>query len=593
MTTFAVGSLVTARGREWVVLPDSTEDFLVLRPLGGTDDDIAGVLPAIEQVDSASFPPPTADDLGDHSSARLLRSALQIGFRSSAGPFRSLAGISVEPRAYQLVPLLMALRQETVRLLIADDVGIGKTIEASLIATELLTIGDARGLTVLCSPALAEQWADELRTKFGLEAELVLASTVRRLERQCIAGESIFERFSVTVVSTDFIKSDRRRNEFLRTCPDLVIVDEAHTCVADGGFGGKARTQRYDLIRDLAKDDSRHLILVTATPHSGKDETFRNLIGLLDPALHDLDLEQARGRELLARHYVQRRRADIRQYLDENTPFPKDRQSKEVAYELSPAYRDLFNDVLAYARETVRTAQGALQQRVNWWSVLALLRALASSPRAAAQTLATRSAALGGESASEADALGRSAVLDLTDDETLASVDVAPGADASRETGTSQRKLRGFLKRAQALEGGGDRKLVAITTQVKALLADSYAPIVFCRFIDTAEYVAEHLSKALGKGTTVACVTGILPPSAGQTITDPDHVATAKVLRAQFRTIRAETCPAARQARWTRTHTDGHVVALRALPDYDALFGVDFHQPADTAGDRPPEGEQT
>ena len=286
MTTYAVGSLVAARGREWVVLPDSTDDFLVLRPLGGTDDDVAGVLPAIEHVAAASFPPPTADDLGDDSSARLLRSALQIGFRSSAGPFRSLGNIAVEPRAYQLVPLLMALRQDTVRLLIADDVGIGKTVEAGLIASELLTIGQAKALAVLCSPALAEQWAQELREKFGLDAELVLPSTIRRLERQCIAGESIFERFPLTVVSTDFIKQDRRRSEFLRTCPDLVIVDEAHTCVSDGGQGGRARTQRYDLVRKLAEDATRHLLLVTATPHSGKDETFRNLIGLLDPALH-------------------------------------------------------------------------------------------------------------------------------------------------------------------------------------------------------------------------------------------------------------------------------------------------------------------
>ena len=514
MTTFAVGSLVAARGREWVVLPDSSEDFLVLRPLGGTDDDIAGVLPGIEPVSAASFPPPTVDDLGDQSSARLLRSALRLGFRSSAGPFRSLAGIAVEPRAYQLVPLLMALRQDTVRLLIADDVGIGKTIEASLVATELLAIGDARRLSVLCSPALAEQWADELRTKFGLEAELVLPSTVRRLERQCIAGESIFERFPLTVVSTDFIKSDRRRSEFLRTCADLVIVDEAHTCVADGGLGGRARTQRYDLVRALAQDADRHLLLVTATPHSGKDETFRNLIGLLDPALQGLDLDQTKGRELLARHFVQRRRADIRQFLDENTPFPADRLSKEVAYELSPEYRDLFDDVLAYARETMRTVHGAREQRVNWWSVLALLRALASSPRAAAQTLATRSAALGAADAGEADALGRSAVLDLADDETLESVDAAPGADSSAEVGTpQQRKLRSFLKRAQALEGAADRKLNAITTQVSGLLADAYAPIVFCRFIDTAEYVTEHLAKKLGKGTKVECVTGTLPPA--------------------------------------------------------------------------------
>lgn len=512
MTNYSVGSLVAARGREWVVLPDSTDDFLVLRPLGGSDDDIAGVIPAIEAVSPASFPPPDPDDLGDDASARLLRSALQIGFRSSAGPFRSLAGMAVEPRAYQLVPLLMAMRHETVRLLIADDVGIGKTVEAGLVATELLTIGEADGLAVLCSPALAEQWVDELRTKFSLEAALVLSSTVRRLERQCIAGESIFERFPITVISTDFIKSDRRRSEFLRTCPDLVIVDEAHTCVADGGPGGRARTQRYELVKGLAAGAKRHLLLVTATPHSGKDETFRNLIGLLNPALHDLDLDHVQGRELLAQHFVQRRRADIRQYLDENTPFPSDRLSKEEPYQLSPDYRSLFDDVLAYARATVLSAEGTLQRRVSWWSVLALLRALASSPRAAIQTLATRSAALAGASPADADALGRSTVLDLADDEAIEAADATPGADS--DSGSSQRrKLHDFLLRARALEGRADRKLEAVTKQVKALLADSYAPIVFCRFIDTAEYVADHLTKALGKGTRVECITGVLPPS--------------------------------------------------------------------------------
>lgn len=172
---FTAGTLVEARGREWIVLPDSEDDFLVLRPLGGSDDDIAGVF--ADEARTASFPPPQVDDLGDESSAALLRAALRIGFRSSAGPFRSLAGIAVEPRSYQLVPLLLALRQDVVRLLVADDVGIGKTVEAGLIAKELLELGEARGLTVLCSPALAEQWRDELREKFGLRAELV--STLR------------------------------------------------------------------------------------------------------------------------------------------------------------------------------------------------------------------------------------------------------------------------------------------------------------------------------------------------------------------------------------------------------------------------------
>ncbi|ORW17059.1 helicase [Mycolicibacter nonchromogenicus] len=508
---FAPGNLVTARGREWVVLPDSTDDFLVLRPLGGIDDDIAGVLVS-EGVTAATFPPPVPDDIGDHLSASMLRSALRIGFRSTAGPFRSLASIAVEPRAYQLVPLMMALRQDVVRLLIADDVGIGKTIEAALIAAELLQVGDARGLAVLCSPALAEQWQSELREKFGFEAELVLPSTVKRLERGLVGAESIFERYPITVISTDFIKSTRRRHEFLRTCPDLVIVDEVHTCVADSTSSGSGRTQRYELMRDLAADRSRHLILASATPHSGKEEAFRNLLGLLDPQLATVDLEDRRGRETLARHFVQRRRADIRRYLDEDTPFPKDRLTTEVPYTLSREYDALFTKVLDYARETVRSGDGGLARRVNWWSALALLRALASSPRAAAQTLRTRAAAAATDSPEEADAIGRAIVLDQPEDEALEAADTTPGADAnSGQTDAKSRRLRGFLADAQKLEGKPDNKIAALIKIVKEVQADGCDPIVFCRFIDTAEYVAEHLDSALGKNVTVRAVTGSLP----------------------------------------------------------------------------------
>lgn len=509
---FAPGNLVTARGREWVVLPESTDDFLVLRPLGGVDDDIAGVL-VTEGVSAATFPMPSPDDLGDHLSAALLRSALRIGFRSTAGPFRSLASIAVEPRAYQLVPLMMALRQDVVRLLIADDVGIGKTIEAGLIAAELLKVGEARGLTVLCSPALAEQWQGELRGKFGLEAELVLPSTVRRLERGRIGAESIFERYPITVVSTDFIKSARRRYEFLRTCPDLVIVDEVHTCVADTSTTSLSRTQRYELVRDLAADRSRHLILASATPHSGKEGAFRNLLGLLDPELATINLEDRRGRERLAKHFVQRRRADIRRYLDEDTPFPKDRLSREAPYTLSPEYHALFTKVLDYARETVRTGEGGLARRVNWWSALALLRALASSPRAAAQTLRTRAASAAAGSPEEADAIGRAIVLDQSDDEALESADTTPGADTADAAGDPlARRLRGFLAEAQKLEGKPDKKIAALVKTVKELQSDGCDPIVFCRFIETAEYVAEQLTAALGKNVTVRAVTGTLPP---------------------------------------------------------------------------------
>ncbi len=529
--SLAAGSLVQARGREWVVLPDSDPELLVVRPLGGGDDEIAGILTGIEEVTQAEFPPPHAQDSGNAVSAGLLRTALQIGFRSTAGPFRSLAGLAVEPRPYQLVPLLMALRQETVRLLIADDVGIGKTIEASLIATELLAQGSASRLAVLCSPALAEQWQAELASKFRIDAELVLASTVKKLERGLFDDEWIFDRYPYTVVSTDFIKSPRHRDMFIQGCPDLVIVDEAHGCVADGS-SSRDRTLRYDLMRRLAADTRRHLLLVTATPHSGKEEGFRNLVGLLDPELADLDLSEAKGRERLARHMVQRRRSHIRKFLEQETAFPSDRLTQEQRYYLTDDYRKLFDSVLSYARETVRDSSGGpLRQRVRYWSALALLRALASSPKAAAATLRTRAKNVDAQTVEEADTLGRATVLDLAEAEAAEALDVVPGADDAPEGASPERRrLLELARRADKLAGEPDAKLAMLDSVVQGLLAEGDDPVVFCRFIDTAEYLAERLRLSLGRSATVECVTGALPPAdreariAELTDTDGRHV---------------------------------------------------------------------
>jgi superfamily II DNA or RNA helicase len=511
--TYAAGSLVATRGREWVVLPDSKPDMLVLRPLGGSDDEIAAVFPDLEEVAQARFPVPSPDDLGDAQGAGLLRTALRIGFRSSAGPFRSLASIAVEPRPYQLVPLLMAMRQPTIRMAICDDVGIGKTVESGLIAAELLAQGEASGLAVLCSPALAEQWQDELRVKFGIDAELVLASTVPRLERGLALGQSLFEKYPHVVISTDFIKSPRHRDDFVKHCPDLVIVDEAHTCVPTDGAGSRSAQQRYELLTRLAKDTTRHLMLVTATPHSGKDESFRSLIGLLDPSLAGIDLGADSGRRRLAAYYVQRRRADIRSYLNEDTAFPDDRLFKDEPYRLTTAYQDLLEDAIAYASERVTDAVGRRNQRVAWWSAIALLRSLVSSPRAAAQTLRTRSGPANATTAEEADAIGRPITADMADDN-LDGIDASPGADASLPQDLATRRLRELAIQAETLEGPEqDAKLALLIKTVKNLLGDGYDPIVFCRYIPTAEYVAEHLEGKLGRGPVVAAVTGTLSPA--------------------------------------------------------------------------------
>lgn len=518
--TFSVGSLVKARGREWVVLPDSDPNLLVVRPLGGTDDEITGIYLPLEKVEPASFALPDPTQVGDYRSARLLRDAVRLGFRSSAGPFRSFARLAFSPRPYQLVPLMMALKLDPVRLLISDDVGIGKTIEAGLIARELLDRGEADRLAVLCPPQLAEQWQTELRDKFHIEAELVLPSTASRLERGITLGQSLFDIHPYVIVSMDYIKSDRRRDEFFRTCPKLVLVDEAHTCAF--GQEHRGRQQRYQLIKGLASDPERHMVLVTATPHSGNENAFRSLLTFLDDGFKELpeDLTGEKNlpiRKHLAAHFIQRRREDIRHYMDADTPFPERVEMlPEPTYKLTPEYKRLFERVLDYARETVRdTSGGQFRQRVRWWSALALLRSLASSPAAAAATLRNRAATIEAETPDEADEIGRRTILDLVGDDTDEGMDVAPGSDLGGEEDEAKKNRRRLLEMARdadALAGPLDAKLKKAGEMVEGLIKEGFRPIVFCRFIPTAEYLAEELRKFLPKGVEIASVTGLLPP---------------------------------------------------------------------------------
>jgi len=529
VTSYRSGTLVHARGRDWVVLPESDEQLLRLRPLGGSDADAVGLFLPVEgaTVRSAAFNPPDPQGHGDFASARLLMDAVRLNFRSGAGPFRSLGRIGVEPRSYQVVPLLMALRQDPVRLLIADDVGIGKTIESALIARELLDRAEIRRLAVLCPPHLCEQWQEQLATKFRIDAEVVRPGTVARLERNLPIGRSLFDEYPFVVVSIDYIKSDRRRADFVRACPEFVIVDEAHTC-AEGASGSGAQQQRHRLVKELASDPERHLILCTATPHSGVEAAFYSLLALVNPDFASIpenlgsqQNEQLRRR--IARHFVQRRRGDVIQFSDERTDFPRRPPTLELPYTLSPAYRSLLDRVLDYATEMVRSTEGAtrFQQRVRWWAALALLRCVGSSPLAAAAALRTRA---GGAGESEGDLAeveerGLRAVFDQEASESADEDDAVPGADATTEESPDARERRRLLdmaRDAERLAGDGDNKLGRLVPQVETLLDEGFSPIVFCRYIATADYVAGELQKRLNRrgrpAVSVESVTGVLPP---------------------------------------------------------------------------------
>jgi len=505
---FQPGNLVRARGREWVVQTDSHRDWLRLRPLGGAEDETISLIPELElaPVEHATFDLPDPTLAGNHAAAVLLRDALRLTLRAGAGPFRSFGNIAVEPRGYQLVPLLMALRLSTIRLLIADDVGIGKTIEAGLIARELMDRGEIARLAVLCPPHLVEQWQSELETRFNLHAVALTASSAARVERELPHGVALFDHHPVVVVSLDYIKSERNREQFIATAPECIIVDEAHTCASSGA----GKQLRFELLQRLGRNEHRHLILLTATPHSGDEVAFYNLLSLLDPRFLGLQGRMSASdplRQELARHFVQRRRKDIAEWqaeTEDGRGFAR-RMKTELTYQLSGDWGNFFDAVQDYCRELAETAEreGATGgSGLMWYATLALLRCVASSPAAAVKALTTR---LEG-SQTEEDLLTDERLHDGGADDLSAS-DLEPPAqvqDASR--------LQALITTAQRLSGqSGDPKLAALIQHVGQLLKDGYHPVVFCRYIATAHYVADHL-KAKFPHATIDAITGEFTP---------------------------------------------------------------------------------
>lgn len=500
---FVPGALVRARGREWVVLPGGGAGVLRLRPLSGSEEDAALIHTELEpDIAAASFPWPTAEQEGNQETAVLLHDALRVSLRRGAGPFRSFGQVDVTPRPYQLVPLMMALSQETVRLLIADDVGLGKTIEALLIVRELYDRGEVDRFAVLCPPHLVEQWTHEITTRFHFPAEPVTAGTAPRLERGLPLGTSIFEAHPFTVVSLDYVKSDRRRDEFARSCPKTIIVDEAHTCTT----GGTGRHQRFALVKTLLADATRHAILCTATPHSGDESAFVRLLGLVEPTFLQLEgiadaAIATEMRERLAAHLVQRRRVDIREWHDEKL-FPK-RETADVPYRLTGHWEHFLAAVLDYCEGVTTRAEGdATGRRLAFWGTLALLRCVTSSPAAAARALRTRL-----QVDDDPALLERLAahVFEGESDEADSTDDSEPATDAG------DAEVRALLEMADALAGdANDPKLAKLIEHAHLLVREGFSPIVFCHYIATADYVGERLRASFPEHH-VAIVTGELP----------------------------------------------------------------------------------
>lgn len=514
------GKLVRFRGRRCVVQPSPDPEIITLKPLGSSDDEIITVfepvLQAFDKLEDDQFELPDKSDLDSFLTAKLLYDAARLSFRQVSGPFRCMGKLSFRPRSYQLVPLIMSLKQSVTRLLIADDVGVGKTIEALLILRELIERGSAKSFAVLCPPHLCEQWQNELADKLDIEAVIIRSSTVAGLERKIIGDDTlnVFNYYPYQVVSIDYVKNgSQKMPAFLRDVPDLVIVDEAHTCTKNLDFKKVSQSQqRYELLEKISKNEKQHLVLLTATPHSGKDGEFKSLLGLVNSEFENYDFTDLTTNEKrkVAAHFIQRKRKNIEKWLEEETTFPK-RTTEELAYTLSSSsdYYKLYLDVLKFARGINTEGIAENKARIKYFAALSLLRGVMSSPAAGYEMLLRRKSKI-----SEADEITSEEVRDnpvvekwdeQSDSEQIEIIDRAELSDS--EWSTLGRLAQ---KASELINIEKDFKIKKGLDQIKIWISKGQSPIIFCRFIATANYVAKILKEKLPKDVDVQSVTSEL-----------------------------------------------------------------------------------
>lgn len=508
------GTLVTYRKRDWMVLPSDDDEILTLRPLGGSDEESTGVyLPLAagnESIEYAVFPEPQPSEIGSFESAKLLFDASRLSFRNAAGPFRCMGKLSFRPRSYQLVPLVMALKQDVVRLMIADDVGIGKTIEALIILKELMERGEIKRFAVICPPHLCEQWQLEIKGKLDIDAEIIRSSTAAQLDRKIPDDRSIFHHVPYQVISIDYIKADKRRGYFINDSPDFIIVDEAHTCALPQGAKSKTQQQRHNLIYDLAEKTNKHLLLLTATPHSGKDDEFTSLLGLLKKEFKTINFEtlEQTDRKKIAKHFIQRKRENITRWLNEETLFPE-RDSKEIGYGMSLEYQLFYQSLVKFARGISSVDNDDDKTRLlRSWAAIALIKGAMSSPAMAVGMLEKRKGKLEGVEEIYEPSLEHTLFEEYEFSGDFNRQDLLDAVEYKQAELSSLNDLK---QQAIILRNSTeDYKTKATVKIIKEWLKEGYDPIIFCHYIATAHYVAEWLKAELPKNIHVEAITSEL-----------------------------------------------------------------------------------
>ena len=462
----------------------------------------------------------------DAQDFRLVAEAQRVSLAGLFDPMLAVATSDVEPLPHQIRAVYGEMLDRTpLRFLLADDPGAGKTIMAGLYIKELLLRDDVKRCLVVAPGGLVDQWQDELFLKFSLRFEILTPAMA-----DGALGTTVFEQYPLIIARMDQLA---RNADLLAQLDDtefdLVVVDEAHRMGAHY-FGGKVtKTRRFQLGETL-RDRTRHLLLMTATPHSGKEEDFQLFLTLLErdgfegkfrEGVHNTDTSGLMRRTV---------KEDLLTF--DGKPLFPERIAQTVPYELTEEEQDLYERVTEYVREGMNRAARLDDKRRNTvgFALTVLQRRLASSPEAIYQSLVRRVARL--QRRRDDLVLGRGVVdnpppLDLDswdDDEHDAGevehleeelLDAATAARTVAELNTELAELEQLLQAAHRVRGlNTDRKWV----ELRRILEDNELInpgaehprklIIFTEHRDTLDYLGRKIRSLFGNPDTVKAIHG-------------------------------------------------------------------------------------
>jgi len=413
LATPEVGQLVRVRDRHWVVTNVVASSLTAhganpshLVELSSVEDDAYGdelmvfweVEPGTVVLPKATLPQPS-DGFDDPGRLAAFLDAVRWGAIASAdaralqAPFRS--GISIED--YQLDPVVRALQMPRVNLLIADDVGLGKTIEAGLVIQELLLRHRARTVLIVCPASLCLKWQAEMRDRFGLEFHIVDAEAVKQLRRERGVGANIWTSFPRLIVSIDWLKAPRAMALMDAVLPpdatvyprkfDLLVVDEVHQCAPAGRGAYATDSQRTIALRKIAAH-FEHRLFLSATPHNGYTESFTALLELLDPQRFARGVKPSD--EAQRRILVRRLKSELRKELpprEDGSPRFPERRILPLPIKYPDSERQIHDALQQYTLLRRKRAGSKSSKTATDFVTLLLKKRLFSSPKAFLETL--------------------------------------------------------------------------------------------------------------------------------------------------------------------------------------------------------------